>query len=56
MKDKRFLVFGCDSYYPSGGMDDRIASFDTIEEACVYASKSKYEHLSFYDREEGTEV
>jgi hypothetical protein len=56
MKDKRFLVFGFNSYYPSGGMEDRATSFDTIEEAYDYASKSKYEHLSFYDREEGTEV
>lgn len=29
---KRFLVFGIQSYYPSGGMGDCIAKVDTIEE------------------------
>ena len=29
---KRFMLYGGDSYYPSGGAQDFIASFDTREE------------------------
>ena len=31
---KRFLLFGYDDYYPTGGMDDFVNSFDSLEE-CV---------------------
>lgn len=30
--NKRYLLFGFDCYYPCGGMDDFIDSFDTLEE------------------------
>lgn len=30
---KRFLLFGYDTYYPSGGMRDFKESYDTDEEA-----------------------
>jgi len=33
---KRFMIFAYDSYYPSGGMHDFQADFDTIEEAQLY--------------------
>ena len=52
MKDKRFLVFGYDNCYTYGWGGSHVAYFDTFEDAYDYASKSKYEHLSFYDREE----
>jgi hypothetical protein len=29
---KRFLLFAGDNYYPEGGWDDFINSFDTLEE------------------------
>jgi hypothetical protein len=29
---KRYLVFFSANYYPSGGMDDFLNDFDTIEE------------------------
>lgn len=30
---KRFMLFGGRIYYPSGGMNDFIGDFDTLEEA-----------------------
>jgi hypothetical protein len=30
---KRYLLFAGETYYPSGGWDDFIASFDTVAEA-----------------------
>lgn len=29
----RYLVFGGQEYYPAGGMDDFVASFDDLEQA-----------------------
>lgn len=31
MKPKRYLLFHCDTYYPSGGWADLVGSFDSIE-------------------------
>lgn len=33
MSYKRYLIFTFSDYYPSGGLSDVAASFDTIEEA-----------------------
>ncbi len=30
---KRYILFGYDGYYPRGGWNDFIASFDTVAEA-----------------------
>lgn len=35
MKTKYF-VFAFDEYYPSGGMDDLVGTFDTEKEALIY--------------------
>ena len=51
--DKRFLVFGFDTYYPSGGMRDLKFSFDTAEEAISNIDKVEYSHVTIYDRVEG---
>lgn len=57
----RFLLFGGCKYYPSGGMDDLIGSYDT-EAECVAAvdahgaGKHAYEHFDWwhiYDSESG---
>ncbi|QQO97038.1 hypothetical protein Nekkels1_37 [Cellulophaga phage Nekkels_1] len=37
---KQYLVFFGSKYYPSGGMNDFLCDFDTIDE-CVEAIKSK---------------
>lgn len=33
MKLKRYLVFEFEQYYPAGGWNDFVGSFDTLEEA-----------------------
>ena len=30
---KRYLLFCMESYYPNGGWDDFVGSYDTVEEA-----------------------
>lgn len=35
---KQFLLFGGDTYYPSGGWGDFIQSFNTNEEAQIAAN------------------
>jgi len=32
-KDKRYLLFGYNRYYPNGGIEDLVESFDTIKDA-----------------------
>ena len=51
--DKRFLVFGYDTYYPSGGMRDLEFSFDTVEEAINNLYMVEYSHVTIYDRIDG---
>lgn len=59
---KRFLVFGFDNYYPSGGIGDLQGEFDTLEEAVALTeAKSKYrpsafqwENYELVDTQEGT--
>lgn len=38
---KRYWVFGFSEYYPSGGMQDFVGSFDTVEEAREYVKDPK---------------
>lgn len=40
---KRFLLFGSDNYYPSGGWNDFILDSDTVEEihSMITIKKSK---------------
>lgn len=33
MKYKKYIVFGFYDYYPSGGLGDIMASFDSLEDA-----------------------
>lgn len=51
--DKRFLVFGFDAYYPSGGLRDLEFSFDTLEDASNNLDKVEYQYIQIYDRLEG---
>lgn len=51
---KRYAVFEHTQYYPSGGMSDFVAAFDTEEEAETFIHRSliDYELLSVEDMEE----
>ena len=43
---KQFLLFGYDTYYPSGGMRDFKESYDTEEEAsAAYLTAKRANHL-----------
>lgn len=44
---KRYLLFAGDIYYPGGGWDDFIGSFDTIEE-CQAFGKDPSRGLDWY--------
>jgi hypothetical protein len=35
-KYKRYIIFEIESYYPSGGLNDVIAEFETMEEVVQY--------------------
>lgn len=49
-KIKRYLVFDYSDYYPGGGWDDFVDSFDTLEEA------RKIESREIIDLETGIDV
>jgi len=36
---KKYILFAYAAYYPGGGMDDLVGSFDSIEEAQDYKKK-----------------
>lgn len=56
---KRYLLFGFNTNYPNGGMDDFIDSFDTLNEVAEeikkeYIKKDKTfqkDHYQIYDTE-----
>ena len=52
-KDKRYLVFGYDIYYPNGGMGDLKDSFDSAQEAQDFADLCDSDYFEVYDRIEG---
>ena len=41
---KKFHVFTCDQYYPSGGLSDLVGSFETEEKAIEVAKESRYDY------------
>jgi hypothetical protein len=54
---KRYLLFAFDKYYPKGGWEDFIGSFDTIEE-CKQLSMIErfYDEYQIIDSEIGLEI
>lgn len=60
--DKRFLLFGFDGYYPSGGFNDLIDSYDTIDQVIIELNSEKpggeYKccYYQCYDRVEGRQI
>lgn len=52
-KHKRYILFGYDKYYPGGGMEDIIGSFDTVDDAKKAIKEDdsdKYDLLDTVDR------
>ncbi len=52
MKRKRFLVFAYSIYYPSGGLEDVVNSFESKEEAekACDTFYDDYDFIEIYDR------
>lgn len=55
MKPKRYLVFGCHTYYPAGGWGDLRTSTDTLEQAKTYIAHDDnyYDDMHIIDLETG---
>ena len=49
MEKKRFILFACDRFYPSGGMSDARATFDTKEELSVLCANARIASFEYYD-------
>lgn len=41
---KKFMLFGHDAYYPSGGWGDFKGDFDTVAEARAYIDAQDYKN------------
>jgi hypothetical protein len=48
---KRYLLFGFDTYYPRGGMNDLITSFDLVEELKLSDVHLWLNHFQVFDLE-----
>lgn len=51
--NKRFLLFAGSIYYPAGGMDDLISTFDNLEEAMKALRDSEKDWQHVYDTQTG---
>lgn len=53
---KRYLVFTYDTYYPLGGLDDMVDSFDDLAKAIEFCQKQLNDYVELYDRIEGVQL
>jgi hypothetical protein len=53
---KRYLLFAGDYYYPCGGMNDFIKSFDTANDAFEHALSLKVDWCHMLDSQTGSFV
>jgi hypothetical protein len=44
----KYLLFAGDEFYPEGGMDDFIGSYDTVAECQFYSTKYDWAHIAIY--------
>lgn len=49
----RYVLFGFDTYYPGGGINDMLGSFETYDAALDYAMESSWQHYQVLDLETG---
>lgn len=52
----RFLLFSYADYYPSGGLDDLILQFNTIEELKEVDTSDISDYVEVYDFKAGKEI
>jgi len=48
---KKYVVFYFEGYYSNGGMNDIVASYDTLEEAQKHLSDNKFGSVQIVDRD-----
>jgi hypothetical protein len=53
---KRYLVFCYDGYYPSGGRNDFIGSFDVFEDAIKAGKLFTSEYIDILDTEKTDDI
>lgn len=53
---KKYMLFCYDQYYPTGGMGDFVASFDSLEDAILKAKERGDDYREIYDRDTLQEV
>jgi hypothetical protein len=51
LEKKRYVLFGYLTYYPSGGMDDAMISFDTKKELIEESSRFSCDYYDVFDTE-----
>lgn len=51
MPIKKYVVFGYNQYYPSGGMEDMIGSVDTKEELRELTKQNRFDVYDVVDRD-----
>lgn len=51
MEKKRYILFGYSDYYPSGGMDDALFSFNTEEELLNESDNIRGDGFNILDTE-----
>jgi hypothetical protein len=56
MKTNRFVLFAGDDYYPSGGWDDFVASYETFGDALRQAANIERDWWQIVDLEGGNIV
>ena len=49
---KRFLLFGFDTYYPCGGMEDFFGDFDTLDEAKKFPPRHGRNNYQIFDTQD----
>lgn len=56
VKVKRFIVFGGDTYYPSGGMRDFKGAFPSMLDAITWAGSQGFDWWQVVDKDENLKI
>lgn len=47
--NKNYWVFGIETYYPQGGLDDLCGTFDTLKDAREFTKRINYTYIQIFD-------
>ncbi|ASA22647.1 hypothetical protein [Paenibacillus donghaensis] len=51
----RYILFGFDAYYPSGGLNDIVTAFNTIEDVKRVVNDCDYQYYQILDMKNGAQ-